>query len=68
MYNPASSRHPLNLIGLDDAPVSHTVPMLHSAMKHVRYRLDTAVWMPGKTGNVITLITGMEIIQQQEWV
>jgi hypothetical protein len=63
MYDPASGRHPLNLVGLDDAPVSHTVSMFHSAMKHVRYRLNTTVWVPRKTGDVVAFIAGMEIIQ-----
>jgi hypothetical protein len=49
---------------VDDASISYAVSMLHPAVKHVRYRLDTAVRVPRKSGDVITLIIRMKVIQQ----
>jgi hypothetical protein len=64
MNDPAAGCHPLNFIRVDDATVSHAVSVLHPAVKHVRYCLNTAVRVPGKACDVVTLIIRMKVIQQ----
>jgi hypothetical protein len=42
--------------------------MLHLAVKHIGDGLDTPVGVPGKSGEVMAGIVGMEVIKQQEGI
>lgn len=42
--------------------------MLHKTLKYIGDRLDTPMRMPGKPGQVLVGVGGMEVIQHQEGV
>jgi hypothetical protein len=62
----APGRHPLHVSGRHAPLVSQAVPVRHLAGKHVCNRLDPAMRMPGKPGQVIRRIFIAKIVQQQE--
>ncbi len=66
VQNAAAGGHPLHVAGGHLALVAKAVAVLHRAGKHVCDGLDPAVWMPGKSRNVIFWILIAEIVQQQE--
>jgi hypothetical protein len=48
--------------------VPHAVAVFDRAFKHIRYRLDPPVGMPGETRDVMTRVIGMEVVKEQEWI
>ena len=63
---PLSGRHPLHVARRDGAAVAHAVAVLHRSGQHVGDRLDAAVRMPGKAGQVVLGNVVAEIVEQQK--
>ena len=69
LVNDAAARgHPLHVAGGDGAVVAHAVAMLHGSGEHVGNRLDAAVRMPRKSGEVILGDVIAEIVEEQEGI
>src|SRR5262249_2792729 len=67
LMNDAAARgHPLNVAGADRTAVAEAVAVLHCSGEHVSNRLDAAVRMPGKTGEVILRNLVAKIVEQQK--
>src|ERR1017187_1787738 len=68
MNDAATSRHPLHVAGGNRAMVPHTVAVLHASSQNIGDRLDAAVRVPGKSGDIVFRNVIAEIIEQQERV
>src|SRR5712691_7840455 len=68
MQDAAAGRHPLHVPGSHPALVAETVAVLHRTGQHVGDRLDSAVRVPGESGEIVLRVLVAEIIQQQEGV
>nr|QBM06462.1 pirin [uncultured bacterium] len=68
MQDAATGGHPLHAAGGEVAAVAMVVAVLHVAGQHVGDRLEAAVRMLGKAGDVIVGAVGTEFVQQQERV
>jgi len=64
----APSRHPLHIAGGDRTLVAETVTVIDGPREHVGDRLDAAVRMPGKAGQIIVRVFAAEVVEQQEGV
>src|SRR5438128_8695791 len=68
MNDAAARRHPLHIARLDGAVIAHAVAVFNSTSKNIGDRLNAAVWMPGKSRQVVLRDIVAEIIQQQEGI
>jgi hypothetical protein len=68
MDDAATGRHPLNVARTDRAMVTQAVGMIDRSCQNVSDRLDSAVWMPGKPGEVIRGNVIPEVVKKEEWV
>jgi len=68
MQDAAAGGHPLHAARAEVAPVAVVVAVAHMAGKHVGHRLEAAVRMLGKAGEVVVRAVGAELVQQQERV
>ena len=66
MHDAAAGRHPLHVAGAERAAIAETVTVLDGTVEHVRDRLDAAVRMPRKAGEIIGRPVVAEIVEQQE--
>src|SRR5579871_431044 len=66
--NAATRRHPLHIPSRDGAAISHAVAVLHGSRQHVGNRLDAAMRMPRKAGEVILRNIVTKIVQKQEGI
>jgi len=66
--DPAACCHPLNVSGSDDAAIADTVAVLHRSSQNIGNRLNTAMRMPWKAGQIIGRNIVTEIVKQQERV
>jgi hypothetical protein len=57
---------PLHIAGANSPLVAHAVTMRHQPFQHIGNRLDSPVRMPGKPGQALIGVTGMEVVQHQE--
>jgi hypothetical protein len=64
----AAGGHPLDVAVAQPAAIAKAVAVLDGTGEDVGDRLDTAVRMPRKTGQVIPRIVVAEIVEQQEWI
>jgi hypothetical protein len=58
----------LDIAGGNGAVVSQAVAVLDRPRQHVGDGFDSAVRMPGKSGQVIRRILVAEIVKQQKWI
>ncbi len=68
VHDAAAGRHPLDVAGAQAAPVAKTVAVIDSAGEHVRDRLDSAVRMPRKTGEIVVGPVVAKVVEQQEGI
>src|SRR5579872_2372506 len=68
MHDAAARRHPLHVAGAERAAIAQAVAMLDGAGKYVGYRLDAAMRMPRKTGEIVLRSIVAEIVKQEERV
>ena len=66
MNDAAARRHPLHVTRADGAAVAHAVAMLDRSGEDVRDRLDAAMRVPRKSGEVIFRNVVAKIIEQKE--
>ena len=66
MEDAAARGHPLHVAGAEAAAVAEAVAVLDGAGEHVGDRLDAAVRMPRKPGEVVLGIVVAEVVEQQE--
>src|SRR4030095_3856416 len=68
MKNAAACGHPLDVSGAEAAAVAQAVAVLDGAGQHVGDRLDAAMRMPRKAGEVIRGHIVPEVVEQEERV
>src|SRR5690349_5883671 len=68
MDDASAGRHPLDVASGDDAVIPHAVAVLDVSGEDVGNRLDAAVRMPWKTGQVIFRNVIAKVIQEEERV
>src|SRR5512140_3841301 len=68
MNDAASRRHPLDISSSDDATVAHAVAMFDRSRQYICDSLNSAMWMPWKTGEIIFRPFVAEIVKQEKWV
>ena len=68
MHDAAASRHPLHVAGAEGPAVAEAVAVLDRARQHVGDRLDAAVRMPRKPGEVVVGAVVAEVVEQQEGI
>src|SRR2546425_8729857 len=66
MQDAAARRHPLHVPGAEGAAVAEAVAVLHAPAEHVGDGFDTAMGMPGESGEVVLRVVVAEVVQQQE--
>src|ERR1051326_1351224 len=64
----AASGHPLHVTGSDCAAITHAVAMLDCSSQNVRDGLNTAMRMPGKSGEIVFWQLIAEIVEQKEGI
>jgi hypothetical protein len=64
----APGGHPLHTARAQLAGVAQMILMLHVTVEHVGHRLEPAMGMRGKTGDVIVGILRGELVEHEEWV
>ena len=62
----AAGRHPLHVAGAEAAAVAEAVAVLDVAGEHVGDRLDAAVRMPRKAGEIVARVVVAEVVEEQE--
>ncbi len=66
MNDAACRRHPLHVARPEVAAIAEAVLVPHVAVEHVRDRLEPAVRMRGKTGEVVVRVVREELVEHQE--
>ena len=66
MQDAAPRRHPLHVARAELTAVAKAVAMLDGAGQHVRNRLDAAVGMPRKAGEIVVRVVVSEVVQEQK--
>src|SRR5262245_54468265 len=64
----AARSHPLHVARAERPAVAEAVTVRHLAREHVGDRLDAAVRMPRKAGDVVVRVVVAKIVEQQEWI
>ena len=64
----AAGGHPLHVARGDGSLVAHAVAVIHAPREDVRDRLDAAVGMPGKAGEVVLGSLVPEVIEEKEGI
>src|SRR6185312_8853084 len=64
----AAGRHPLHVAGAKRTAIAEAVAVVDRTSQHVCYRLDAAMRMPRKAGEIIFGTIVAEIIEEQEGV
>src|SRR4029077_9757637 len=62
----AAGGHPLDVAGGDSAAVPHAVAVLDRSGQHVRDRLDAAVRMPWKAGEIVGGHIVAEVVEKEK--
>src|SRR2546423_6878190 len=62
----AAGGHPLDVAGAHAAAIAETVAVVDGAGEHVGDRLDAAMRMPRKPGEIVVGVFAAEIVEQQE--
>jgi len=68
MNNAAARCHPLNIAGLDLAPIPDTVAVLNGASQHISDRLDPAVRMPREPFQIVIRNVIPEVVKEEKGV
>ena len=68
MHDAAAGGHPLHATALEIPGVAEMIFVPQMAVEHVGHRLETAVRMRRKTGDVIVGVLGGEVVEHQERV
>jgi hypothetical protein len=66
MHQPPTGGHPLHAAGYEHALVTVVVAVAHAAVEHVSDRLEPAVRVIGKAGEVVLGLIGAELIEHEE--
>ena len=66
MEDAAPGGHPLHVAGAEHAGIAEAVAMGDRAGQHIGDRLDAAVGMPGKAGQIVARPIVAEIVHHQE--
>ena len=66
VHDAAAGGHPLHVAGAEGAFVAEAVAVVDRAVEHVGDRLDAAMRMPGKAGEVVLRTIVAEIVEQQK--
>src|SRR4029077_11622607 len=68
MHDAAARSHPLHFAGSERAAIAQAVAVFDGSVEHIGDRLDAAVGMPRKAGEVVGRAIIAEIIKQQKRV
>ena len=69
LVNNATSRgHPLHITRANYPFVSHAVPVLNESFEEISDGLDPPVWVPGKSGQLLVRVAGVEVDEHEERV
>ena len=66
MHDAAARGHPLHVAGAERAAVAEAVAVFNRSIENIRNRLDAAVRVPRKAGEVIGRPVVAEIVEQQK--
>ena len=61
-------RHPLHIARTQVAAITHMVLVAHVAIEHVGHRLEPAMRVCRKTGDVVVRIVRVKLIEHEEWI
>jgi hypothetical protein len=69
MQYAATGGHPLHIPGSDQSSIAQTITVVHGALQHIGYGLDSPVGMHREASNgAFNGVIESKVIEEQEWV
>ena len=68
MHDAVTGGHPLSTARAKNAVVPQDVAVLEGAIDHVGDRLEAAVWMLGKPGDVVLRTIGVKLVKEEKGI